>query len=180
MVFLLRTIGVALAIACGASGVAAQGSAVVTTPSTSAVDPQYEQGFRDALNRTPHRGKAARDARYDEGYREGEVQRNVLASRGPDYELGYRDGLDHRPPRGKYSLDQAYGKGYREGESRWRASSNLAGNAAYQAGYRDGKDNRPRRYDERSNPTYAQGYRAGQQAREPSWLDKGLPNPTDR
>ena len=180
MVLSFRAMGVALAVASVSIIAAAQPTTVAGAPSVSTVDGRYQQGFRDALNRIPQRVKAGKDARYDDGYRAGVAQRNVLAERGPDYELGYRDGFDRRSPRGKSGQNQAYRAGYRDGESWWRTGGATPGNADYQAGYRDGKDNRPSRYDERTNPSYAQGYRAGQQSRQPSWLDKGLPNPTDR
>lgn len=83
----------------------------------SAKGADYDLGYRDALNKQPHRDASRKNVRYGEGYAAGQTKRQSIAAAGPDYELGYRDGFNKATYRDAGRKNKRYAEGFSAGQS---------------------------------------------------------------
>jgi hypothetical protein len=97
---------------------------VVAAPAVAAaaaVGPDYQNGFRDGLNKTEYRDRDRRNKAYADGYKAGQAKSTVIVASGPDFELGYRDGFNKIESRDRDRKNPRYAEGYKAGQAEMSA-----------------------------------------------------------
>jgi hypothetical protein len=101
-------------------------AAALPAAARTAAGPDYDLGFRDALNKQPQRDASHKNVRYGEGYAAGQTKRQSIAAAGPDYELGFRDGFNKTAYRDRDRKNTRYAEGFSAGQSERTATSAAA------------------------------------------------------
>jgi opacity protein-like surface antigen len=96
---------------------AVPGAAALPAAARAAAGPDYDLGYRDAINKQPSRDASRKNVRYGEGYAAGQTKRESIAASGPDYELGFRDGFNKATYRDAGRKNKRYAEGFSAGQS---------------------------------------------------------------
>jgi hypothetical protein len=89
----------------------------VASPVAAAGTADYENGFRDALNKQPSRDRDRNNKNYSAGYKAGGARSAVNAANGADYELGFRDAFNKAAYRERDRGNKRYAEGFKAGQS---------------------------------------------------------------
>jgi hypothetical protein len=93
-----------------------QNAGGVAPPVAAAGSADYENGFRDALNKQPSRDRDRSNKSYAAGYKAGGARSAAIAAGGADYELGFRDAFNKAEYRDRDRNNKRYAEGFKAGQ----------------------------------------------------------------